>query len=341
MQGKRIVLKQYPTGMPGHDDLVAEDFAVSSPAEGEVLLRTIYLSLDPYMRGRMSPAKSYAARVELGEVMTGEAVSQVVESGHADFAPGEFVRGHSGWQTHAVMPGNAVVKVDPSIAPISTALGVMGMPGFTAYSGLKVHGMPKPGETVVVSAAAGAVGQIVGQLAKIWGCRAVGIAGGKTKCDLVTDEFGFDACVDYKADDFADALKQACPDGVDIYFENVGGDVLKTVLPLMNDFGRIPVCGLIAWYNLSGAPSGEDSMPALMRIILVKRLRVHGFINYDHAELRPEFDREMAAWIGDGNIKYLEDIVQGVDNAVDAFQGLMTGRYTGKVLVQLGEDPTK
>ena len=340
MQAKRIVLKQYPTGMPDHEDLVSETYETDSPGEGEVLLRTIYLSLDPYMRGRMSPAKSYAANVQLGEVMTGEAVSEVIGSGHPGFAPGDIVRGHSGWQTHALMPGDTLNKVDPSLAPISTALGVLGMPGFTAYTGLKVHGMPQAGETVVVSAAAGAVGQIAGQLAKIWGCRAVGIAGGNEKCELVTNTFGFDASVDYKDGNFAARLKDACPDGVDIYFENVGGDVLKAVLPQMNDFGRIPVCGLIAWYNLTSPPEGGDMTPALMRMILTKRLRVHGFINYDHAEHRADFDREMAGWIRDGQIRYLEDIVDGFDNVVDAFQGLMTGRYTGKVLVRLGDDPT-
>lgn len=336
MQGKRIVLAQYPTGMPGHDDLKMEEFELAAPGEGEVALRTIYLSLDPYMRGRMSTAKSYAAKVELGQVITGETVSEVTESRDARFAKGDIVRAHTGWTTHAVMSAKALTKIDPDIAPVSTALGVLGMPGFTAYGGLKVHGDPKPGETVVVSAAAGAVGQIVGQLAKIWGCRAVGIAGGPDKCKLVTGTFGFDACVDYKAADFREKLAAACLDGIDIYFENVGGDVLKAVLPLMNDFGRIPVCGLIAYYNMSAPAQGTDDLPMLMRMTLTKRLRIHGFINYDHAEWRPDFEREMPAWVKSGKVRYVEDIVDGIDNAVDAFQGLLTGKYTGKVLVKVG-----
>jgi len=341
MQGKRVVLAQHPAGMPGHDDLKFENFDLRSPGEGEVALRTIYLSLDPYMRGRMSPAKSYAVGVKIGETITAEAVSEVVESKHTDFKPGDIVIGRSGWQTHSVLAGTGLRKLDPSIAPISTALGVLGMPGFTAYVGLKVHGAPKKGETVAVSAAAGAVGQVVGQLARQWGCRAIGIAGGPDKCALVTDTFGFDACVDYKVDGFPERLAGACPDGIDIYFENVAGDVLMAVLPLMNDFGRIPVCGTIAYYNLTTQAEGPDFSPLIMRSILSKRLRVHGFINYDHAELLADFLKEVPPLVRDGTIRYVEDIVPDFDNVVETFQGLLTGRYTGKVLVKVSDDPTQ
>ncbi|MEC9343859.1 MAG: NADP-dependent oxidoreductase [Pseudomonadota bacterium] len=342
MQGRRYVLAQYPTGMPGNEDLRLETSELPAPGESEIALRTIYLSLDPYMRGRMSPAKSYAAPLKIGEVITAEAVSEVTESNHPDFTPGDIVLARTGWQTHAVIAGDDARKIDPAVAPVSTALGVLGMPGFTAYVGLKVHGQPKQGETVVVSAAAGAVGQIVGQLARHWGCRAVGIAGGPDKCALVTDTFGFDACIDYKADGFAERLAQACPDGIDIYFENVGGEVLKAVLPLMNQFGRIPVCGTIAYYNLDKLQAdGPDFSPLIMRSILTRKLRVHGFINYDHIEFMPDFLAEVPPLVTDGSLKYVEDIVDGFDNTVEAFQGLLTGRYTGKVLVKVGDDPTR
>ena len=342
MKAERIVLAQHPTGMPGHDDLRLEHFKLPSPGAGEVSLRTIYLSLDPYMRGRMSPAKSYAAGVKIGDSITAECVSEVIESNHPAFMPGDIVLGRSNWQTHSVLAGAELRKLDPALAPVSTALGVLGMPGFTAYVGLKVHGTPTPGETVAVSAAAGAVGQIVGQLAKLWGCRAVGIAGGPDKCSLVTDTFGFDACVDYKAKDFSDSLARACPDGIDVYFDNVAGDVLMAILPLMNEFGRIPVCGVIAYYNLEKLQrEGPDFSPLIMRSILTRKLRVHGFINYDHMECMDDFLNEIPPLVRNGAIKYVEDVVQGFDNTVEAFQGLLTGKYTGKVLVQVADDPTK
>jgi NADPH-dependent curcumin reductase CurA len=293
------------------------------------------------MRGRMSPAKSYAAGVKIGEVMTAEAVSQVVESRHGGLSKGDMVLGRSGWQSHSVLKGDALRKLDPAAAPLTTALGVMGMPGYTAYSGLKLHGRPRPGETVAVSAASGAVGQVVGQLAKIIGCRAVGIAGGPEKCAMTTGTFGFDECVDYKATDFRDRLAAACPDGIDVYFENVAGDVLKAVIPLMNDFGRIPVCGIIAYYNLQGLPEGPDGLPLVMGAILRKRLTVRGFINYDDLDLHDDFLREVGGWIREGRVKYVEDIVPGLENAVGAFQGLLTGRNKGKLIIQVADDPTR
>ena len=341
MTAQRIVLARYPEGMPGHDDLKLESFELPAPGDGEVALETIYLSLDPYMRGRMSPAKSYAAATQIGEAITAETVSRVTHSNVDGLSAGDYVLARSGWVSHSIMPGSELRKLDPALAPISTALGVLGMPGFTAYSGLKAHGRPKPGETVAVSAASGAVGQIVGQLAKIWDCRAVGVAGGSEKCALATDTFGFDACVDYKAAGFANDLAAACPDGIDIYFENVAGDVLKAVLPLMNDFGRMPVCGTIAYYNMTALPEGPDHLPMLMRSILVKRLSVRGFINYDHIEMHDDFLAEMGPWIRDGRIRYLEDVVEGIENTVDAFQGLLTGKNKGKLLIQMADDPTR
>ena len=341
MQAKRIVLSRHPDGVPTEDDLTLEDYALADPGEGEVLLQTIYLSLDPYMRGRMSAAKSYAAGVKIGEPVTAETVSRVVSSQHPAFDEGDFVLAGSGWQSHAVLPGDGLRKLDPALAPLSTALGVLGMPGFTAYAGLKLHGRPQKGETVVVSAAAGAVGQLVGQIAKIHDCRAVGIAGGEEKCAMVTQTFGFDACADHRSDAFKSQLAEYCPDGIDIYFENVGGDVLKTVLPMMNDFGRIPVCGLIAYYNLTAPPEGPDALPGMMRNILTKRLSIRGFINYDHVEIHDEFLREMGGWVSEGRIAYMEDIVEGLENAVTAFQGLFTGRNKGKLLIKVSDDPTR
>jgi NADPH-dependent curcumin reductase CurA len=338
-KARRIVLARHPQGMPGHDNLKLEEFGAPAPGDGEVALRTIHLSLDPYMRGRMSPAKSYAAGVGIGETMTGETVSEVTDSRHPGFAKGDIVLGRGGWATHAALPGAGLRKLDPAAAPLVTALGVLGMPGFTAFCGLKLHGRPKPGETVVVSAASGAVGQIVGQLAKIEGCRAVGIAGGPEKCEMVTGMFGFDACVDYKSPGFREALAAACPAGIDIYFENVAGGVLEAVVPLLNDFARMPVCGTIAYYNMTSLPQGADMLPMFMRAVLVKRLSVRGFINYDHIELHDEFLERMGAWVREGRVRHVEDIVQGLENAVDAFRGLLTGANKGKLIVQVGPEP--
>ena len=246
-----------------------------------MLCRTIYLSLDPYMRGRMNPGPSYARGVELGEVMVGGTVSRVVESRLAGYAAGDIVLTANGWQDYALSDGAGVRRLDPADAPVSTALGVLGMPGHTAYVGLLDHGRPRPGETVVVSAASGAVGAVVGQIARIEGCRVVGVAGAPEKCAYVTDELGFDACVSHRADDLPDALRAACPGGIDVYFENVGGKVFEAVLPLLNDFARIPVCGRIANYNLTGPPPGPDQVARLMGLTLVRRLTFRGFIVFD------------------------------------------------------------
>src|SRR5579864_8861073 len=248
-QAKRVVLASRPVGEPKTSDFRIEDFAPPSPGEGQVLLRTIWLSLDPYMRGRMSDGPSYAAPVPINGVMEGGTVSEVIASNNPGFATGDIVLSRAGWQTHALSDGKGLAKIDPKIAPISTAVGVLGMPGMTAYTGLLEIGKPKAGETVVVAAASGAVGSAVGQIARIKGARAIGIAGGKDKCDYVTNELGFDACLDHRDPNLAAKLKEACPKGIDVYFENVGGAVFEAVFPLLNAFARMPVCGLIAHYN--------------------------------------------------------------------------------------------
>lgn len=338
---RRIILAQRPTGMPTDEDLVLDSVPVPNPGANEMLLRTIYLSLDPYMRGRMSTARSYATPIEIGDVMVGATVSEVVESKLDGFAEGDIVLSGNGWQEYAISDGRAVRKLNPADAPITTALGVLGMPGFTAYVGLLDHGRPQQGETVAVSAASGAVGQVVGQLAKIQGCRVVGIAGSDDKCRYVTDELGFDAAVNYKQADFGQQLAAACPDGIDVYFENVAGPVLEAVLPLFNEFGRMPVCGTIAYYNLTEAPPGPDKLPLLMRTILTRKLAVRGFIQSDHLDRFDAFLRDVPPWVRDGRIKYREDVVSGIEQTVEAFQGLLSGRNNGKLIVQLAEDPTR
>jgi hypothetical protein len=340
-QNRRIVLAARPQGEPRDEDFRLETVDLPSPGEGQVLLRTIYLSLDPYMRGRMNAGPSYAPPVEVGQVMQGGTISAVVESKSPGFAPGDMVLGYTGWQEYAVAASSSLQKLDPARVPVSTALGVMGMPGLTAYTGLLNIGQPKAGETVVVAAASGAVGSVVGQIAKIKGCRAVGIAGGKQKCDFVVNELGFDACVDHHSPPLPQDLKAACPNGVDVYFENVGGRVLNAVLPLMNSFGRVPVCGLISQYNLAAFSKGVDRVPALMMAILVKRLRFQGFIVTDFAAQKDDFERDMLQWLRAGKVRYREDVVEGLENAVTAFQGLLKGRNFGKLLVRLAPDPTR
>ncbi len=335
---RRIVLAARPVGMPTPQDFRLETADVPRPGDGEVLLRTVWLSLDPYMRGRMSAAKSYAKPVEIGEVMTGGTVSEVLESNSPGLAKGDMVVGIGGWQEYAVLPGSEVQKIDPSAFPPSYALGVLGMPGLTAYVGLLDIGQPKAGETVVVSAAAGAVGSIVGQIAKIKGCRAVGIAGGPDKCAHVRDALGFDACVDYKAPDFQAQLKAACPDGIDVYFDNVGGDVADACLALMNTHGRMPVCGRIANYNDTELPPGPNKVPMVMGLVLVRRLKIQGFIIFDHWHRMPDFHRDVGGWLKDGRIRWREDVVEGLEKAPDAFIGLLKGRNLGKLLVRVGAD---
>ncbi len=338
---RQIILAKRPVGMPDETNLQLTEADMPQPADGEVLVKTIYMSLDPYMRGRMSAAKSYAASVQEGEVMGGATVGQVVTSKHADYAEGDYVLAAGGWQEYAVQHPKMLRKLDPTVAPISTAVGVLGMPGFTAYVGLAEIGKPQAGETVVVSAAAGAVGQVVGQIAKIKGCRVVGVAGAPDKCAHVVEAYGFDACVNYKDDDFAEQLQAACPEGIDVYFENVGGTVFEAVLGLVNDFARIPVCGRTAHYNDSEAPPGPDRRSALMQQVLVNRLHIQGFIQFDYIKRQPDFVRDMGGWVQAGQVKYQEDVVEGLENAVSAFQGLLTGANRGKLLVRVSEDPTR
>lgn len=338
---QQIILAQRPVGMPDESNLQLADAPMPEPADGQVLIQNIYLSLDPYMRGRMSAAKSYAQPVAEGAVMEGQTVARVLMSRHANYAEGDYVLAAGGWQTYAVQDARALRKLDPDDAPISTALGVLGMTGFTAYVGLDEIGKPQPGETVVVSAASGAVGQVVGQIAKIKGCRVVGIAGAEDKCAHIVDAYGFDAGVNYKAADFREQLAAACPDGIDVYFENVGGNVLDAALELVNDFARIPVCGRIAHYNDTEAPAGPDRMPALVTQILVNRLHMEGFLQFDYAHRQADFQRDMSAWIRSGKVQYQEDIVVGLENAVSAFQGLLIGTNRGKLLIRVSEDPTR
>jgi NADPH-dependent curcumin reductase CurA len=334
-QNLQIVLASRPTGRPSPDNFQFVQAPVPSPGDGQILLKIRYLSLDPYMRGRMSAAKSYAAAVEIGQVMEGGTVAEVLESRHPDYAAGDVVLSYSGWQSYALSDGTDLRRLDPQQAPVTTALGVLGMPGFTAYAGLLTLGQPKAGETVVVAAASGPVGATVGQIAHIKGARAVGIAGGPEKCTLVRDVFGFDVALDHRAPTFAEDLREACPDGIDVYFENVGGKVWDAVFPLLNTFARVPVCGLVAQYNSTGPFEGPDRLPSLMRDVLTKSLTIRGFIQREFSAQRPDFYREMAQWIAEGRVKYQEDIVDGLESAPEAFIGMLEGRNFGKLIVQV------
>jgi len=336
---RQIILAAYPEGAPKDSDFKLVENPVPEPRAGQVLCRAIYLSLDPYMRGRISPAKSYAKGVGIGEVIIGGTVSQVIRSESPDFAVGDMVFGYTGWQDYAAMEAGQLKAVDPDLAPISTALGVLGMPGMTAYTGLANIGKPQKGETLVVAAASGAVGSAVGQIAKIKGCRAIGVAGSPDKCSFVVDELGFDACLNHRDANFAEDLKSACPDGVDIYWENVGGTVFEAVLPLCNTFARIPVCGLIAHSNATELPTGPNRVPGVMRAVLTKRLRIQGMIVWDFADQEAEFLEHMSRWIREGRVKYREDFVDGLENAPSAFQGLLQGKNFGKLVVRVSPDP--
>src|SRR5215204_329900 len=336
-QNRRIVLASRPEGEPVPENFRLDTAAVPQPGPDEVLLKTRYLSLDPYMRGRMSAARSYAKPLEPGDVMVGGTVSEVVASNVEGLAPGDVVLGQMGWQEYAVSKRQGLRKLDPAAAPIQTALGVLGMPGMTAYTGLLNIGQPKEGETVVVAAATGPVGSLVGQIAKLKGCRAVGIAGGADKCRALIDEFGFDAAVDHRAPAFPEKLKAACPKGIDVYFENVGGAVWDAVFPLLNDFARVPVCGLIANYNMTELPPGPDRTAAIFRAVLTKRLSIRGFIVWDFQAQAREFAAEVGGWLREGRIKYREDVVEGLDNAPQAFMGLLKGKNFGKLVVRVAK----
>lgn len=336
---RRIVLNSRPHGAPTEDNFRLESVAIPPLAAGQVLLRTQYLSLDPYMRGRMSDAASYAASVTLGEVMVGGVVARVEASQHSDYQVGDLALAYSGWQSHAVVDGAALTKLDKNMPQPSLALGVLGMPGFTAYMGLLDIGQPKAGETVVVAAASGAVGSVVGQVAKLKGCRVVGIAGGAEKCAYVVDELGFDACIDHRSADFAEQLAAACPKGIDVYFENVGGAVFDAVLPLLSVGARVPLCGMIAHYNDTALPPGPDRLGLLTRTLLVKRIKMQGFIIFDdYGHRYGEFFAQMSEWLAKGQIKFREDIVDGLENAPQAFIGLLEGKNFGKLVVRVAND---
>ena len=306
-----------------------------------MLLHTVYLSLDPYMRGRMDAGASYVQPVEVGEVMEGSAVCAVVKSNLPRYKAGDIVVAGTGWQEYSLSDGEGVQKVDPALGPISYALGVLGMPGLTAYTGLLNIGKPQPGETLVVAAASGAVGSVVGQIAKVKGCRVIGIAGGEQKCRFVKEELGFDGCLDHRQPNLAERLQAACPNGIDIYFENVGGAVFDAVLPLLNNFARIPVCGLIAHYNATELPAGPDRVPLLMRNILAKRLTFRGFIVFDYGSQFGDFITDMSGWLRGGRVKYREDITDGLENAPRELVGLLRGENFGKKIIRVSPDPTK
>ena len=334
---RRIVLARRPQGAPTAADFRLETEPRPAAGAGQVLLRTRYLSLDPYMRGRMNEGPSYAPPVALGAPMTGQTVSVVEASNVSGFRPGELVLANSGWQDYALSDGHDLVKIDPSLPQPSYALGVLGMPGLTAYVGLIDIGQPRSGETVVVAAATGAVGAVVGQIAKIKGCRVVGIAGGREKCQYAQSTLGFDVCLDHREAELPQRLAAACPRGIDVYFENVGGAVLYAVLPLLNLAARIPVCGLIGWYNLDKPPPGGDRTPQLLFTVLRQRLKVQGFIIFDHYQRVPAFQKDMRAWLQEGRVKYREQLIKGLENAPGGLIGLLQGENFGKLVVQVSD----
>lgn len=332
----RIRLASRPVGVPQPENFIHDDAPVRAPGDGEVLLRTLYLSLDPYMRGRMSDAKSYAKPVEVGGIMVGATVSEVVESRSPEFEPGQIVLGYGGWQSYSTEPAGQLRLLDPEAAPVTTALGVLGMPGFTAYSGLLAIGKPQPGETVAVAAATGPVGSAVGQIAKNLGCRTIGIAGGPEKVAHL-EELGFDVAIDHRQDGLREAVKQAAPDGIDVYFENVGGAVWDAVLPRLNEFARVPVCGLAANYNATSLPDGPDRSAALMNAVLRSSLTLRGFIQREFVPtMFEDFLTDMGRWVREGTVKYREDITEGLDNAPETFVGMLAGKNFGKTIIKVG-----
>jgi NADPH-dependent curcumin reductase CurA len=335
-RNRQVLLRRRPTGTPTTADFEIADGPVPDPGEGEALVRGIYLSLDPYMRGRMSATRSYAKPVGIGAVMEGRVVGQVVRSRGPSVREGDYVLGGYGWQLFSAVPAGALTKLDPQEAPLSTALGVLGMPGLTAYVGLSEIGRPQRSETVVVSAASGAVGAVVGQLAKREGAHVVGIAGGSDKCRYVESEFGFATCIDHRLADLGAALDRACPDGIDVYWENVGGAVQQAVFPRLNDFGRMVMCGMVAEYNDLEPRPGPNLMATVR-----KRLKIQGFIVSDQWQRFDEYRKMAAPLVRSGELKYREDIVDGLDRAPEAFIGLLEGRNFGKLLVKLGDDPTR
>ena len=331
---RSIILKRRPSGSPRGDDFEMRDDSIPTPGAGEVVTRTIWLSIDPYMRGRLSDRKSYAPPVEIGEVMTGETVGEIVASAAPGFAAGDIVVGPRGWATHNVARAEQLAKLERHGPPLSTYLGVLGMPGTTAYSGMTDIGQPKAGETVVISAASGAVGSVAGQLAKRAGARVIGIAGGPDKCLFVQDELGFDGCVDHRSTDLEAELAGACPNGIDVYFENVGGRVQAAVFELLNLFSRVVMCGMVAQYNDKELAPGPNLMFAVG-----KRVRIQGLIVSDKPERFAEWRALARPWVADRSLRYREDVIDGLENAPDALAGILGGQNFGKLLVRVGRDP--
>ncbi|WP_199611171.1 NADP-dependent oxidoreductase [Flocculibacter collagenilyticus] len=336
VDNRKFVLASRPTGAPTEDNFDFKTEQLPEIKDGELLLRTIYLSLDPYMRGRMNDAESYAEPVNIGEIMVGATVCQVEQSKNDKFAVGDWVLAYTGWQEYAISNGKELMPLGNDPSRPSYALGVMGMPGFTAYMGLLDIGEPKEGETVVVAAATGPVGATVGQIAKIKGCKVVGIAGGTEKCQHAVEKLGFDACIDHKADNFEEQLKEACTDGIDVYYENVGGKVFDAVLPLLNISARIPLCGLVSQYNATSLPDGPDRMFALMGHILTKRIKMQGFIIFDdYGHRYDEFAKDMQQWLNEGKVHYKEHMIDGFENTVTAFNDMLNGKNFGKTVVKV------
>ncbi len=333
---REIRLREHPVGMPTTETFELAEVPIPQPGEGQFLVRNIWMSVDPYMRGRMMGLRTYVDPFQIGEPLSGGCVGQVVQSNHDGFAVGDYVMGMLGWREFWVSDGTEVRKIDPAVAPIQTFLGMLGMPGMTAYAGLIRVGKVKEGDTVFVSAAAGAVGSVVCQIAKIKGCRVVGSAGSQQKIDWLRDEAGVDYAFNYKeVDNLGKELAKACPEGIDLYFENVGGAHLEAALGRMNDFGRVAVCGFIDQYNSPTPPPG----PRTLINVIPKRLRIEGFIVTDHLDIAPQFFGDMGQWIAEGKIKWKETVVEGLENAPRAFLGLFTGDNIGKMLVQVGPDP--
>ncbi|MDA8250051.1 MAG: NADP-dependent oxidoreductase [Rhodospirillales bacterium] len=331
---RALVLRRRPTGEPGPEHFELVETPLPEPAAGQVLTRTIWLSIDPYMRGRLYDRASYAAPVQIGEVMTGETVGEVIASAAPGFVPGDVVVGSRGWQTHALTAAKQLMKLDPDGPPLSTWLGVLGMPGVTAFYGMREVGRVKPGETVVVSAASGPVGSVAGQLAKRAGARVVGIAGGAEKCLWVQEALGFDDCVDHRTMDLRVALQAACPHGIDVYFENVGGAVQAAVIPLFNVFARMIVCGMVAQYNDPDPPPGPN-----LAFLIMKRALIQGILVSDRLDLFPEWRALAAPWVKDGTLRYRESVVDGLENAPEALAQVLRGGNFGKMLVRVGHEP--
>ena len=334
MQRSSVILRRRPSGAPRQADFELSQDIAPAPGAGEVLTRTIWLSLDPYMRGRLSDRKSYAPPVQIGAPMTGEGVGEVIASGDPAFKPGDVVSGSRTWQSHCITPAAGLTKLPRHAAPLSAYLGVLGMPGTTAYSGMTDIGQPKHGETVVISAASGAVGSVAGQLAKRAGARVVGVAGGPDKCLWVQEALHFDACVDHRSSDLHDALAEACPKGIDVYFENVGGAVQAAVFAQLNPHARVVMCGMVAQYNATDMPAGPN-----LGFVVGKRVRIEGLIVSDKPERFAEWRALAAPWVADGSLRYRETVIDGLENAPEALALLLSGGNFGKMLVRVGPDP--